>query len=349
MATDIYVDSFSGVDTNGGTDMTTDAVKTISRALELCGNPITEEKTIQLQIGTCSSPRLYLEPEAMIQFVGIRGASVRVAGTPPAYTNSVGSLTIKPYGWDQPIYEDVDGLDPYGLGGTWNPGGGKPLYAQRLRFVDCSIPIKIYGLGFVGSAAGYAVEVDKGCDVTLAYCSAQNWAAAYMVHSGSKMVLENCYAFRNNMAVVAAEGGHAFFVGDVTLMNSLKYGILCYNNARATFRAWNLDHTNRFTTDIRTTTPRKEYAGMKLMARSTVVVEDKDINPTQIEAATVRIVKETLAENKAYYGVVLESGSILLGADHFSFADASHMDGRVTVPEDMQFKEGDNNNSSLID
>jgi hypothetical protein len=244
-------------------------------------------------------------------------------------------LTIKPWGWNQTNYEG--NYDPFATGstGTWDPHAEKPIRAQKFAIANCTGSIKIMGLDVFGDATAssdYGFYVDNCRQVTLAYCCSRAWRAGIMAANNSIVNNENSASVLNNIGVVSAYGSYVYLVGMNMFSNNFRYGIVCYNNSVATFRAWALNPGERFGTDIRTSVPRKRYAAIKAMINSSIVIEDPDMKPTLLHEALVSIINECLVQGKEQYGVVLESKSLLVNADHITFSDPSVNEGKPTIP-----------------
>jgi len=335
MATNYYVRP-EGSDSNDGSTHAL-AKQRLSAMIAVLEDPITDEVCINMEIGSYSSPNGYSETSGVVQLKNLRCSG------PDA------SLTIRTYKFDDPncTYFDMGSYfgngDPYGLGSQWNPHAQKPIYlGYRLEIINFSGNINLEGLGMWKSGSPWPMKglyVENSNDVHVMYCSFGFWAAGVHAARNSIVTFENSFAALCNMAVVGSEGSQIFMVGDNYLEDHVKFGLVCYNNTTAVFRSWPDNLGDHFTTEISTSNPRKRYAAIKALLNSSIIIEDPDLNPTQTTAARIKITNESLLETKEYYGVVLESKSSLIGAEHFTFSDPDINQGKETIPSDKQFKE----------
>ena len=90
---------------------------------------------------------------------------------------------------------------------------------------------------------------------------------------------------------------------------------------------------DKFTLEVRTTKPRKkEFAALKAAINSTITIQDDSWHPSLSTVAAVKIVNDCRFLNPEYYGVVLESKSLLTGAGNMRFSTLNAKGDQVVMP-----------------
>ena len=121
-------------------------------------------------------------------------------------------------------------------------------------------------------------------------------------------------------------------VGDNYIENSEDFGVVCKADSLISIAPWEEDAT-RLTTKIKTTEPRKDYTALKVMVGAAVVLNNLADSEDKVETAYLQIVQASDFKGAGYFGVVLESKSLLVGADQIYFTETGVNDDDPTVPE----------------
>ncbi len=330
---DIYVDSTKADDSGDGLSWA-NAKKHISAALGILSDPISSSTTIHLK-GTVASPQEYVDStDEQLVIQDLR-------------TTDGATLTIEPEDWSDSNYEDDD--DPFNEGGTWDPTCDKPCAIPPLIVSRCEITIK-----------GVSIELDSDTDiengiyvadggsVSLHYSTVEKFeegAGVSVVRANATVA--NSYLSENKYGVASAFHSDVMLWGTNYIDNSEKVGVLALSQSGVHFNAWFGNLADCHTSLIRTSAPRKNYAGIRAIGQSNITIEE-NILTTVGMLGHVKILNEHLYNSPEHYGVELDSASLLLGMSRISFRDSTIRDGlEDTIPAERQIVGSDN--STIVD
>ena len=341
---DIYVDYAAGDDTTGDGTSTGTAYQHISKALTDVADPLTEETTIHLG-GTCAVSQDYgadsVDTEIDLEDINIQGE---------------GELIIQPTIWVEADYES--GAGPFVAStGTpaWDPTGTKPCTVPPVK-VDNTKHIIIKGVVISGGGAGTqlsaGISVTNQGSATFHYCTVEDFTMGALIMSLSWATFCNCCFNENGWGIACVAASNLGLVGDNTFLNNMQGGVLCTSDSQVSIQAWDENASTFFTTLIKTTAYRHNYAGVKLLSNSSAYIEDPiaQIDPNRVSIARLKIINDTDNYNlKNYYGLVLESFSKLMGAKNILFSDPDINKGDPTVPDGNQIVGKPNEGTNYID
>ena len=314
MTIEYYVDADSGSDGNGGTGWG-DAKEHISAALELITGTITDETIIHLKKGTTAA----YSGDCDIQGVTCLGDDSK--------------LIIQPEDWDQTKYEDASG-DPLGGAGDFDPKTDPTVILELKITVTNSTDVELRGLGFLGEDDNAGVEAHGKSEVTANYCRFEGVNAQLLTRLGAEAMASNCYFLDNMFAVTAAYKSMVMLAGDNYIEDAVYWGVGAIVDSTVVIIAWPEHQFEYYTTEIKTTTPRtRQYAGMKAVAGSTICVQDETLHPMMPLVSHVHIRNDQHVLKSDYFGVQIDSGSLLSGADGITFTTLNAKGDATDMPE----------------
>ena len=107
--------------------------------------------------------------------------------------------------------------------------------------------------------------------------------------------------------------------------------------------AWPEHQFEYYTTEIKTTTPRtRQYAGMKAVAGSTICVQDETLHPMMPLVSHVHIRNDQHVLKPDYFGIQLDAGSLLSGADGITFTTLDAKGDAAEMPDANRIVVGEN-------
>ena len=315
MAIDYYVDADSGSDANGGTGWG-DAKQHISAAIDdLITDVITDTVTIHLKSSTTNS---YTDD------VEIRGITC---------IGSDARLVIQPENWDETKYGDASG-DPLGGAGDFDPKTTPTVELELKLTVTDSTGIELRGLCFLGEDVDAGIEVAGQTSLTIKYSRIEGQKAGLLSRMGPVVMVENCYFLDNITAVSAFYKSQVILSGSNYIEDAVYWGLGAMVDSTVVVVAWPDHQFEYYTTEIKTTTPRtRQYSGMKAVAGSTICVQDETLHPMMPLVAHVHIRNDHHVLKTDYYGVQLDSGSLLTGGDGITFTTLDAKGDAVDMPE----------------
>jgi len=308
MAT-IYVDPDSGSDANGGTGWG-DAKEHIHAAIALITGPVFSETIIKLKANTTNP---YEEDVTIKGIFGVSGA---------------GCLIIEPEVWNETNYEEVNG-SPFNAtpgAGTWDIKGEDKPCELKLNLTVEHARVEIRGLRFkdqlVVTGGGYADVI---------YCQFDDEGAMAFANGLGGIGLENCYMFDLPFGAVASGKATISLSGNNYIENPFIHGIWAQVDSTVMVSPWGED-PDYYTTEIRVTSPRKEFSAIRLTAKSYMYIKDDDINPWDVSLAQVDILYDLDVLPSNFYGVLLESASIIQGTAQMTFRTKNENGEYVAIP-----------------
>jgi len=311
MATDYYVDADSGSDANGGTSWG-DAKEHLQAAIDLITGVVNDQTTIHLKAGTTAE---------YTQEVTIRG--IRPLGADAG-------LTIQPEIWTQSNYDDADG-DPFNA----TPATG--IFDITADDKPCVLTMDITVIDSVVDFLGMEFEgkltSQEMAHVLVAYSRFEGEDAMAFANGYGGLTLENCYLDSMPLPVVAYANSTVSLMGDVYIVNPFITGIWALVKSNVYIAPWTEKPMDYYTLQIKTTSPRQtDFAAIKAVGSSYVFVKSGDINPWDLSVSRVEITNDLDVLPPNYYGVVLESASLLQGASLMSFKTKNKKGDYVDMP-----------------
>jgi len=312
MAIDVFVDADSGSDSNGGTAWG-DAYLHLQKAIDGITAVINTAYTIHLKSGCTNS------------YTG----DVKINGI--TCIGKDAGLFIEPEIWTQDNYEEANG-DPFNA----TPGAGtfdikaddKPVVLEMDIQVMNTKSVMFRGMEF----KGILMAMIGSCFVNYSRFSSGD-AKAFANYMGM-IGIENCYFFRNAQAIIAMYDSSVALSGDNYIIDPVLYGIWASVESIVFIAPWDDHPLDYFTTEIKTTTPRqKEYCAIKLAINSRMTIKDQDVNPSDLSIAQVNVINDYAKLGEKYYGVMLESRSMLCGADNMAFTTKNAKGEYEDMPE----------------
>jgi len=314
-AINVYVDADNGSDTHGGTGWE-DAYLHLQKAIDGITDVINDVYTIHLKSNCTNS---YTED------VTINGITCIGKGA---------GLFIQPEVWTQDNYDEANG-DPFNA----TPGAGtfditaddKPVVLEMDIQVMNSKGVTFLGMEF----KGMLMAMTGMCFVQ--YCRFSSGDAKAFANYMGMLGIENCYFYQNAQSIIAMANSSVSLSGDVYLVDPLFFGIWATIDSIVFVAPWGDHPLDYFTTEIRTTTPRqKEFCAIKLAINSRMTIKDQDINPWDLSIAQVKVINDYSKLGQNYYGVYMESRSMLCGADNILFMTKNAKGDYVDMPETQQ-------------
>jgi hypothetical protein len=335
----------NGDDNNSGQSHA-EAKATINGVISALADPIADEVCVNIFQNTCENPNVYQETGGLAKLVGLRGLGYDSKLTIRTYYMTGDPPSVYHY-FNDSAYNS--GSDPYDLGGEYDPMAAKPVAVCSMLIRNCSIPICVKGMWIMPSSSQpFAIQAENSSDVNIVYTTVNDRVGGFGSVKNSFVTVEGSASMVNNWGAVCGYGSQMVLLGSNYFYDSKNGGILCHTHSTVIFRFQNTGSQNRFVTGIFTITPHRKYAGMKAMANSQLVVEDPDVNPSQERSAIVTIFDEKRSPGPEYYGVVLESMSMLLGAANVKFFHPEDaLEQKPTIPEEKQFW-GDESEGTVI-
>ncbi|MDP8223084.1 MAG: hypothetical protein P9L99_06975, partial [Candidatus Lernaella stagnicola] len=195
-----------------------------------------------------------------------------------------------------------------------------------------------------GTTAEYTQEVtirgirplgaDGGLTIQPEIWTQSNYDDAMAFANGyGGLTLENCYLDSMPLPVVAYANSTVSLMGDVYIVNPFITGIWALVKSNVYIAPWTEKPMDYYTLQIKTTSPRQtDFAAIKAVGSSYVFVKSGDINPWDLSVSRVEITNDLDVLPPNYYGVVLESASLLQGASLMSFKTKNKKGDYVDMP-----------------
>ncbi len=130
-------------------------------------------------------------------------------------------------------------------------------------------------------------------------------------------------------------------LGITHIRDSLKSAILAFNGANIILRWWEGNPNTHYLAKIYNTESRNTYTAIRAMGNSTIYIGRPMITDAFQAPMNVEILNEVNFYAQNYYGISLESGSVLCGTQYISFAGKDSTgnllnEGQDTVPSQQQ-------------
>jgi hypothetical protein len=250
-----------------------------------------------------------------------------------------GELKIQYAGWDldtsSAAYED--GYSPLNTGGDFDPTEGRPCTIPGIQVDRWARNIEVCGVAIKpGEDFGFGVYALGQSQIVLDYCTIEDGQMGINAGQTSRVGVKNCVIDSCNYGILATDGSAVTLVGDNYIQDSITAGIYAYYKSAITIRAWDDQPLDRYTTKISTTARRRNYCAVKAECDSVVSVSDPRFLQSYDPMAQLVITSEAEFNAPEYYGVVLESRSMLDGAANVTFKGKDEdgkllNDGKPTV------------------
>jgi hypothetical protein len=322
--TTYYVDADSGSDANGGTGWGT-AKEHIQAAIDLITSPITDNTVIKLKAGTTNP----YEEDVEIGNIVRHSAAARLA--------------IEPEVWNQDNYDDVDG-SPFNAAsgvGTWDIKADDKPCVLKLNIKVENTFLQILGVQLEGALQCFGMALTN-----VIYSRVTGEDSMLFANGFGGIGIENCFLYDLPFGMAANGKATLTLNGNNYIENPFLYGIWANLESSVYVSPWGA----YYTTEIKTTMPRlKDYAAVRLTSKSYMNIKDGDINPFDVSIANVKVVNDLEALGDKYYGVLVESASILDGASLMSFVTKNKKGDYVDMPEGQQIVGQKENGALLID
>ena len=321
------MDADTGNDGNTGADWA-NAKEHLQAAVDLITGVLTDEVTIHLKSNTTAA---YGET---VDIYGIHGVGKDAR------------LIIQPEIWTAANYDDDDG-DPFNA----TPGAGtfditaddKPCVLEKEITIENS-RVEFRGMEFRGK-----LTVQNRSDVVVIYSRFTDDESMAFANSNASLALENCYLNEMPIPVVAYGNSTIALLGSNYIINPFITGVWALLGSTIYVAPWEADPQGFYTLQIKTTPPRKaDFAAIKAVAKSYVHIKDADINPWDLSVAKVEVVNDMTTLQPNYYGVVLETASVLQGADNMSFTTKNKKGDYVDMAYEQQIVAGDEQGTIVV-
>jgi hypothetical protein len=331
MATDYYVDADSGSDSNDGTSWA-QAKKHIQAAVDLITGFVTDETIIHLKSNTTAT---YTED---VEISGVRslGKGAR--------------LVIQPEVWNEANYEQAKG-DPFNEtegAGDFDIKADKPVILELTMRIHNSDNVDLHGLCFESNDSEAALAVQGSSIVGAKYCRFDGLDTSAGADFGAKLWLENNYFLNNRIAAGALNKSFVLLVGDNYIEDPVKYGIYLAHNSTLAFTAWP-ENPSYFTAEIKTLSPKsQEFHGVRLVGGSFLCISDQSFYPGVQFPGRLHVRNAIQPLYKEYYGIMLESKSMVFGASNMSFTTLNAKGEQIDMPEAQQIVCAPDEDTTLI-
>jgi Right handed beta helix region len=325
-----YADSGKADDTGDGLSWA-NAKKHIQALIDLITvGIVTDDITIHVK-GDISVPMIYEEDLKItgIRFIGEDACLVIQTGSATPDTTCA---------WNENNYEGAD-KSPFlntAASDSWNiKTDTRPVVITGTFDIEDSGKIEICGVKFDGDSADGKIAVGDDCAVKFVYCHFYGEQCMTMCQANSSGQFENCYFQENRCAIMCMSKSVVTLIGDNYIENPWQYGVYAMMGSTVCILPWSEQPLVHFTTEIKTTGGRQKYAAIKAIEMSAVKVwngwEDYDI-----EIGHLKIVHESDKIGANYYGVMLESMSLLSGDEKIDFLMKNTKGEDVNIPAAQQ-------------
>jgi hypothetical protein len=338
MAVVDYFVSLGGNDTTG--DNWTNAMTTIQGAIDLITpGIITDDITIHVEGGDITAtPPVQITYTGNVKIEGIRmlGEDACLVIEPDSNAGATtwnddnyrGNAAGVPY---DPIYSPFVSTQT----GTWDiKEDMRPVVIQGTFEIRDSGLIEICGIKFDGNSSDSKIEASNDSDVEFVYCHFYGENCMVKI-VGKEGVLENCYFEENRIAIMCAGKSVIDLRGDNYIENAWQFGIYAMMDAAVQISPWYEHPLVHFTTEIKTTGGRQKYAAIKAIEKSMIKVW-QDMDEYDIEIGHLKIYHESDKISANYYGVMLESMSLLSGDEKIDFLMKNTKGEDVEIPAAQQ-------------
>lgn len=321
MAIEIYVNAATGNDDTGD-GSSGSPYQHISRAVADVANPLTEVTTIHLMTGD-----VYTEENGLVSFRNIHPA------------NEEAKLIIQPSNWMEGSYESA--ANPFGGAEPFDITGDKPLSLEICFYFNNCGGIELRGLHFDPNDDGKEMNVKAAggnSEIVFKYCSFQCADMGLIVSGPSMVSFEMCFFVGNVYTLTAANGATVSLAGDNLFADPMLGALRAIDRASIDVNPWQYGKGQYYTTTINTTTTHKEeFHAILLQDASSLRIPGDPMFPLDIYHGRVVINHDGAKLPKNYYGVKLESKSLVSGADNFEFTMKNLKGETVEMPEEQWF------------
>jgi len=325
-----YIDSEIGNDSNDGLSKTDQGggvgpKEHLSAVLDLITNLIESEIVINVAHDNGSGPNVYTETEDVLELRGIRceGEDAR--------------LIIQATDWDNDKYEGGED-NPIGAG-DWDPTTDHNMAIQYgLEITEAeTFNLELRGLCLYGDDSvekgGLKIEGSTGV-IKTKYCEFAGLQGGIQLLGHNNLSIENCYFLKNGIGIIAMLNSTVLLYGDNYIEDPVLMGAYALINSNLVIVPWDEQPFDKFTLEVRTTKPRKkEFAALKAAINSTITIQDDSWHPSLSTVSAVKVINDCRFLNPEYYGVVLESKSLLTGAANMGFATLNMKGDQIEMPE----------------
>lgn len=307
----------------------------LNAAKALIPNPVEDEYIIHVA-GDTANPGNY---------VYIDGTDVVLDFSDLDMTHPAARITVMPYiaalapdGFDNTAYNS--GTESPDGGPAWNVAGTKPFTMPQV-IAGKNNKITLVGARVLQTATNKpAIIVRDMADLAAAYCRIEGGYAGVRVSSANAGI-ENTYITEAEFGVFVEAGGQAALLGRNILHENSTCGIRGRLRSSVVVCAWPMKPLLKYQTTISTAAPKGNYAAVGLEHDSSLLVlksipDETTGGPDIPAAAELQILNATLAKSAAYYGIVLTTRSLLVGANQVRFNDEAINQGKDTVPDGQQ-------------
>jgi len=330
---DYYVDSTKVDDSGDGLSMG-NAKKHISAALGLVANPLTEVTTIHLMTGD-----VYTEENGLVSFRNIHPA------------NEEAKLIIQPSNWMEGSYESA--ANPFGGAEPFDITGDKPLSLEICFYFNNCGGIELRGLHFDPNDDGKEMNVKAAggnSEIVFKYCSFQCADMGLIVSGPSMVSFEMCFFIGNVYTLTAANGATVALAGDNLFADPMLGALRAIDRASINVNPWQYGKGRYYTTTINTTTTHKEeFHAILLQDASSLRIPGDPMFPLDIYHGRVVVNHDGTKLPKNYYGVKLESKSLVSGADNFEFTMKNLKGETVEMPVAQQIMIDEGQDVTVVD
>jgi hypothetical protein len=316
----LYVDFDDGNDGNVG-DLE-HPVKTIPGAVSKITAPFSGEKIILLK-----NDLVHYTDNIEINGISCFGAEAK--------------LVIQPLDFDYSKYIAAT-QDPFGGTGGWGIDGVKPVKINAKITVKNSNEVEFRGICFGSGNDNAGCEALNQGLVSYRYCRFEGEKSGVTAFLDSKARIENCYFIENKLSVNCSGKSMVVFAGENYIKDAAWRGVMVTVDSTVWFFPWTERPRSKYITTIETLAATiGKYAAIDASVRSVIFVQTQ-IPPELIGDGTVALAKvkilNSLHENLPpdYFGVILDSGSILTGFSNMTFKTPNDKGDSVDMPEDQK-------------
>ena len=328
IATNYFVDPVSGDDTHPGTEVS--PKKTIQGAVDLITGVINDVTTIHLKDDTTH----YVD-SVMIRGIRCIGKNAR--------------FVIQTEIWNDVKYEGAQD-DPYGTQADFDIKSEKPVVISADMEIEDSTGVELCGLGYNGTTDDAQLKINGQSKVQAKYCRFEGMDASVLSMGGAITVLENSYFLDNVVSIILMAMSGLMLSGNNFIENATHRGIVAMIDSTLWITPWGLHPLQYYITEIKTTRPRvSKYAGIHLGIGSTLFVQSNsmDIIPLPV-IGRVAIHHDMADFNSEYYGVIMESKSLLVGMKNMIFTMLNTKSETIQMPESQTIVEKENEGTIVV-
>ena len=158
----------------------------------------------------------------------------------------------------------------------------------------------------------------------------------------SHSLVSNTLFQDNQIGIFAVDAATVLLAGKNIISNAMEVGLYVGGNGGAMMGPFTGGDIAEL--EIVTTYPREDYIAVKAVAHGQIVLDAVVPGFEQPLPGIIRIIRDSEYDNDEYRGVVIESGSLIMGARNVSFKKPAEqfestalIDDSDTIPESRQF------------